>query len=99
MRVSADFCLIPMVDEDSVAEYIATVQRILADFEVITQLHACGTNIEGDWDVVSAAIKRCHEVLHEEGVSRIQATVRIGTRTDKTISNQRKIKAVEELLK
>jgi uncharacterized protein (TIGR00106 family) len=99
MRASADFCLIPMVDDASIAKYIATVQRTLNTFDIKFSLHACGTNLEGEWDEVCNAIKRCHEVLHEEGVVRIQSTIRIGTRTDKSISNRQKIDAVKDLLK
>jgi uncharacterized protein YqgV (UPF0045/DUF77 family) len=32
-----------------------------------TQLHANGTNIEGEWDEVFAAVRRCHEAVHAMG--------------------------------
>ena len=63
-----------------------------------TALHANGTNIEGEWDEVFAAVKRCHEVLHTMGVPRIHTTVRVGTRTDKTQSLEDKVWSVQEKL-
>jgi len=59
-------------------------------------LHANGTNIEGEWDKVFEAIKKCHERLHQMGVPRISTNVRIGTRIDKDQSMIDKIKSVEE---
>ena len=64
-----------------------------------TALHANGTNIEGDWDEVFAAVRRCHEVLHGMGVPRVSATLRVGTRTDKVQSLEDKVKSVEEKMK
>jgi uncharacterized protein (TIGR00106 family) len=64
-----------------------------------TALHANGTNIEGDWDEVFAAVRRCHEVLHDMGVPRVSATLRVGTRTDKVQSLEDKVRSVEEKMK
>ena len=47
-----------------------------------TSLHAYGTNIEGEWDEVFRAVKRCHEVVHEMGAPRITTTIKLGTRVD-----------------
>ncbi|WP_298634170.1 MTH1187 family thiamine-binding protein [uncultured Umboniibacter sp.] len=98
MKVSADFCLIPMGDHASIAPYIASVQRILTEHGVAHQLHAYGTNVEGDWDRVMTAIKACHELLHESGVLRISTSIRVGTRIDRSQTNQQKIEAVTKLL-
>ena len=46
-------------------------------------LIGAGTNIEGEWDAVFGAIRRCHERLHEMGAPRITASLRVGTRTDR----------------
>jgi uncharacterized protein (TIGR00106 family) len=58
------------------------------------QLHAYGTNIEGEWDDVFAAVKRCHEVLHEMGVPRVSDTVRAGTRTERVQAMEDKVESV-----
>ena len=98
MHVIADFCLIPLGPELSLSPYIAQCQRILRELELEHQLHAYGTNIEGDWDQVMAAIKRCHEEVHAMGATRINTTLKIGTRVDCEQSMQDKVRSVEEQL-
>jgi hypothetical protein len=56
------------------------------------------TNIEGEWDEVFAAIKRCHEVVHAMGTPRISSTLRFGTRIDRPQSMDDKVRSVEEKL-
>ena len=64
------------------------------------QLHGYGTNIAGDWDVVFAAVKECHRLLHDDlGVPRVTASLRVGTRVDKAQTIMDKVNAVEDLLK
>ncbi len=47
---------------------------------------------------VFAAVKRCHEVLHEMRAPRIHTTMRVGTRTDRTQSLEDKVRSVSEKL-
>jgi uncharacterized protein (TIGR00106 family) len=61
-----------------------------------TQLHAYGTNIEGEWDTVFAAIKRCHEVVHEMGAPRISTSLKVGTRIDREQTMADKVSSVEK---
>jgi uncharacterized protein (TIGR00106 family) len=98
MKVIADFCVIPMGIGVSVSKYIAVCEQILAAAGLKINLHAYGTDIEGEWDEVFAAIKRCHEALHEMGVPRISTSMRFGTRTDREESMEGKIQSVEEKL-
>lgn len=44
-------------------------------------------------------IGQMHELLHSQGVVRIQSDIRVGTRTDKTQSPADKLRIVEEKLK
>ena len=99
MKVIADFCLVPIGVGVSVSKYIAECEKILSDAGLKTHMHAYGTNIEGEWDEVFAAIKRCHERVHAMGAPRISSTVRFGTRTDREQSMEDKIRSVEEKLK
>ena len=71
-----------------------------ADQECRTEwrLHANGTNIEGDWDEVFAAIKSCHEAVHEMGSPRIFTSLRINTRIDRAQTLQDKIDSVQSKL-
>jgi len=99
MKVIVDFCLVPIGVGVSVSKYIAECENILNEAGLKTQLHAYGTNIEGEWEDVFAAIKRCHERVHELGVPRISSTIRLGTRTDREQTMEDKIKSVQEKLR
>src|SRR5215469_6398073 len=95
MRVIADLCLVPVGIGVSVSKEIAACESVLADAGLKTKLHAYGTNIEGEWDDVFAAIKRCHEVVHAMGTPRISSNLRFGTRTDRQQTMEEKIQSVE----
>ena len=99
MKVIADFCIIPLEVGISVSKYIAECEKIFKDENLQTKLHAYGTNIEGEWDQVFSAIKKCHEKIHKMGAPRITSTLRFGTRTDRDQTIEDKIKSVESKLK
>lgn len=94
MRVSIDLCVVPLGVGVSVSDYVAACVEVLKDARLTFQLHANGTDIEGEWDQVFAAVKRCHEVVHAMGAPRIVASMRINTRTDKEQSLDDKIHSV-----
>ncbi|WP_237068401.1 MTH1187 family thiamine-binding protein [Microbulbifer guangxiensis] len=98
MKVHVDLCVIPLGVGVSLGEYIVECQRVLREAGLSHQLHAYGTNIEGEWDEVMAAIKQCHERVHALGAPRITTTLKLGTRTDRAQSLQDKIDSVESKL-
>ena len=79
----------------SVSKYIVECEKIIQDAGLTSSLHAYGTNIEGEWDEVFTAIKRCHEKVHEMGVPRITTTLKLGTRTDREQSMEDKVMSVK----
>ncbi len=95
MKVIVDLCVVPMGVGLSVSKYIAECEKILKQAGLKTMLHAYGTNIEGEWDDVFAAVKKCHERVHEMGAPRISTTLRVGTRTDRDQTMEDKIKSVQ----
>jgi len=99
MKVIADLCVVPIGIGTSVSKEVAACERVLAEAGLKTKLHAYGSNIEGEWDDVFAAIKRCHEVVHAMGAPRITSTLRFGTRTDRQQNMEDKIRSVEEKLR
>lgn len=94
MNVIADLCVVPIGVGVSVSRYIIACEKVLQDAGLKTHLHAYGTNIEGEWDAVFGAIRRCHEVVHEMGAPRITTTLRFGTRTDRQQTMEDKVTAV-----
>ena len=95
MKVLLDLCVVPLGVGISVSEYIAACQRVLKEAGLKHEMHMYGTNIEGEWDEVMAAVKKCHEVVHEMGAPRISTSIRLGTRIDRNQSMQDKIRSVE----
>lgn len=95
MKVIVDVAIIPLGVGLSLSKYVAECEKIFKEAGLKTVLHANGTNIEGEWDEVFAAIKKCHEYLHKNGVARISTNVRIGTRTDREQTMDDKIKSVQ----
>src|SRR5580704_18526920 len=98
MKVIADLCVVPMGVGVSVSAHVAACERVLREAGLTIHLHAYGTNIEGEWDVVFAAIKKCHEVVHGMGAPRISTTIKVGTRTDREQTMREKIASVDEKL-
>lgn len=99
MRVIVDFCLIPLEAGLSLSPYIAECQKIIGGLGLKHELHAYGTNIEGEWDVVMGAVKQCHVKVHDMGAPRITSSLKIATRTDKSQTMEEKIGSVESLLR
>jgi uncharacterized protein (TIGR00106 family) len=98
MKVIVDLMIIPIGAGISLSKYVAACEKILAGAGLKTELHANGTNIEGEWDVVFAAIKKCHETVHAMGAPRIFTTVHLGTRTDRDQTMDDKIHSVKSKL-
>lgn len=98
MKVIVDLCVVPLGVGVSVSQYVTECQKILTDMGLKTHLHAYGTNIEGEWEDVFAAIKKCHQRIHHMGAPRISTTIKLGTRTDREQSMQDKVDSVIEKL-
>jgi uncharacterized protein (TIGR00106 family) len=99
MKVIMDLCVVPVGVGTSVSAYIAEIHRILEKYDLNTNLHAYGTNIEGEWDTVMAAVKECHQRVHEMGSPRIHTNIKLGTRVDRSQTMQDKITSVNDKLK
>lgn len=98
MKVMVDLCIVPIGVGVSLSPYVAACEKVLADSGLKTALHGYGTNIEGEWDEVFAAVKHCHEVVHDMGAPRITTTIKLGTRTDRDQSMEDKVASVKKKL-
>lgn len=99
MKAIVELGVVPIGVGVSLSKYIAACEKVLKDAGLAHQLHSYGTNIEGEWDDVFAAVKRCHEVVHEMGAPRIFTVLKIGTRTDREQTMDDKLSSVRSKLK
>lgn len=99
MHVIAEFAIVPLGVGVSLSRYVAACEQVLAESGLTYELHANGTNLEGEWEEVLAAIRRCHEVLHGMGVPRIHTDIKISTRTDRPQQMAEKVQSVRRHLK
>ncbi len=99
MKAIVELGVVPIGVGVSLSKYVAACEQVLQAAGLEHQLHSYGTNIEGEWDDVFAAVKRCHEVIHEMGAPRIFTVLKIGTRTDRDQSMADKIKSVQSKLR
>jgi uncharacterized protein (TIGR00106 family) len=98
MNVIADVAIVPIGVGVSLSKYVAACEKAFKEAGLETRLHAYGTNVQGDWDTVFAAIKHCHHIVHEMGAPRISTVIKVGTRTDRDQGMIDKIKSVEAKL-
>ncbi|KAF8425290.1 YkoF-like protein, partial [Tirmania nivea] len=98
-KCSADVCLTPIgTGTPSVANEIASIQRLLAVSGLAYTMHSAGTTIDGTWDEVMRVIGQFHTLVHGMGVVRIQSDIRVGTRTDKIQPYQDKVTSIQKIL-
>lgn len=98
MKVQIDLSIIPIGVGLSLSKYVAACERVLREAGLEPRLHAFGTNVEGEWDDVFAAVKRCHETMYKMGAPRVSTTIRLGARMDREQSLEDKVRSVEEKL-
>lgn len=91
MRALAEIQVIPIGTGVSVRQEVKRAHEIIAGCDLKVELHAYGTNVEGDLDTILAAVHIVHETLHAEGTKRLSTTIKIGTRTDKDVSLEAKL--------
>ena len=90
----ADLCIIPLGVGVSLAEHIAAAYRIIASSGLKHELHAYGTNVEGDYELVCATLRRCIEKIHAMGAPRVTCTIKLGTRVDREQTMKDKVESI-----
>ena len=98
MNVIVDLCIVPIGVGVSLSDYVTECQLVLKESGLSHEMHAYGTNIEGDWDDVFHVVKQCHEAVHAMGAPRITSTIKLGTRIDRTQTIEDKIVSVQDKL-
>ncbi|MDV2856915.1 MULTISPECIES: MTH1187 family thiamine-binding protein [Oceanimonas] len=82
----------------SVSPYVARCQQIFEDAGLTYTMHGFGTNVEGEWQHVMAAVQRCHEELHAAGAVRITSHMKLSTRNDRDQTMADKVTSVQQKL-
>lgn len=95
MWASADISIVPLGVGVSLSDYVAACERILQEAGLNPQLHAFGTNVEGEWQVLFGALRQCHEEVHRMGAPRVSTTLRLSTRTDREQMLEDKVRSVQ----
>lgn len=98
MQIIVDLTIVPIGVGVSLSSHVAVCEKILAGAGLKVALHANGTNIEGEWDTVFDAVRRCHEELHGMGAPRIFTVIKLGSRTDREQAMEDKIASVRHKL-
>jgi uncharacterized protein (TIGR00106 family) len=96
MKVIVDVSIVPIGVGVSLSRYVAACHDVFAAAGLKTALHAYGTNIEGEWPDVFAALERCHDVLHAMGAPRVSTNLRLGTRVDREQTLEDKVQSVRD---
>lgn len=91
MKALAEIQVIPLGVGVSVRRQVMRAHEILVASGLTAELHAYGTNVEGELDAILDTIRTVHETLHAEGVPRLATTIKLGTRTDKEPSLKGKL--------
>jgi uncharacterized protein (TIGR00106 family) len=83
MKATADLQVIPLGSGVSARKEVLRAVELLKEYDFIIHTHGAGTNIEGEMEEILAAVKRIHQVLHDEGSVRLISYLKLETRTDK----------------
>lgn len=96
MHAIVGFTLIPIGVGTSVSPYVVAIEQVLRQSGLTFEINCNSTNIEGDWEQVFAVLKKCHEVVHDEGAPRIHTCIQVGTRVDRQQLMAEKLTSVIE---
>jgi uncharacterized protein (TIGR00106 family) len=83
MKALAEIQVVPLGVGVSVRKEVKRAHALLEESGLTVQLHAYGTNVEGELDTILRAVQTVHETLHAEGAPRLVTSIKLGTRIDK----------------
>jgi uncharacterized protein (TIGR00106 family) len=83
MKAVAEVQVIPIGVGVSVRREVKRAHGLLQAAGLRVELHAYGTNVEGELADILEAVRQVHETLHAEGTVRLSTFLKLGTRTDK----------------
>jgi uncharacterized protein (TIGR00106 family) len=92
----AEFSIYP-TDETHMSKDIAKVVEILDDTELTYRLGPMSTSVEGDWEEIMSAIRRCHQAVSGTH-RRLITTITIDDRRDQPHHLDEMVAAVRQHL-
>ncbi len=95
--VLLDFSMTPLGKGESVSPYVARCLEVVVQSGLDYRLHAMGTTLEGEWDQVFAAVRRCFEVLQPD-CDRITCSIKVDYRKGSSGRLEGKVQSVQNLL-
>jgi uncharacterized protein (TIGR00106 family) len=84
MRSTAEIQAVPIGAGVSVRQEVQRAYDLILNSGMTYELHASGTNVEGELFDILQLIEHIHKVLHKEGTVRLITFIKLETRTDKT---------------
>jgi len=91
MKALAEIQVVPLGVGVSVRKEVERAHQLIRESGLKVELHAFGTNVEGELELILATLRRVHETLHAEGIVRLTTSVKLGTRVDKQASLEHKL--------
>jgi uncharacterized protein (TIGR00106 family) len=91
VKATAEVQVIPIGSGVSVRNEVKMAHQILAESGLTVELHAYGTNVEGEMSLIFDTVQKIHEELHRAGTQRVGTFLKIGTRIDKEPSLKAKL--------
>lgn len=90
----AEFSIIPIGEGSSIGDRIAEVLKIVDSSGLPYKINPMGTVVEGEWDDIMKAIKKCHKTVMKTG-ERVVTTISIDDRKGKPNRIDEKVKSIE----
>jgi uncharacterized protein (TIGR00106 family) len=96
----AEISVVPLgTKTPSVSQYVARAVKVLErEKDLKYEITPMGTIIEGDLDRILAVVRKMHEGVFGEGVTRVLTTVKIDDRRDKAQGMKGKVDSVKKKL-
>ncbi len=96
----AEVSVVPLgTKTTSVSQYVARAVKVLErEKDIKYEITAMGTIIEGDLDRILTLVKKMHEGIFGEGVTRVLTTVKIDDRRDKAQGMKEKVDSLKKKL-
>ena len=98
MCATMELQILPVGVGNSLSSYVAASERVLTEAGLAPQLHAFGTNVEGEWGTLVDAVRRCHDVVHQMGAPRVLTILKLETRSDGNAELSQAVESVRRKL-